>query len=111
MASAVMRSSGETVFLGSTDIVTGSDFDRIRITTDAKGRPAIFFTVNEAAAKKLSSTTSANAGKMIALVVDGVPQTAIPISGPFSDSFQVVGDFTDAEIAQFYKAVTGYNQP
>ncbi len=111
LVSAVMRSSGDEVFLDSANIAVSSDFEKIWITTDARGRPAISFIVSDSAAQKLSSITAANSGKMIALVVNGVPETAIPIASPFSKTFQVTGDFSESETLRFYQAVTGYDRP
>ena len=111
MAPALMRTTGETLFVDSADIVTGPDFERIWITTDKTGRPSVMFKVNEAAAKKLGFATAENLDKMMAIVVNGVPETAVPISAPFSDSFQINGRFSKDQIQQFHRAVTGYANP
>lgn len=109
MSLETMRTSGEEIYVFSSDIVVGSEFTSIHRTYDEKGRPAMSFQVTKEAAVKLSKTTSDNVGTFIALVIDGVPESAVPIVSPFSDTFQITGDFTDADIDQLYSAVTGYD--
>ena len=110
MVAQTMRDTGETVYVSSQDIVIGTDFERIDVMIDSRGKNAMSFTVNIIAGERLSRATRNNVGGLIAMVVNGTPASSTPITSEFSSSFLISGDFSETELDQFYTAVTGYQR-
>lgn len=109
MTETTLRSSGELLFLDSQDIVAGPDFVSVLKTFDETGRPAIVLRLNKSAGKRMGEVTSENQGKMIVMVINGVPELAIPIPETFDNEFLLTGSYTMDEIDQMYSLITGYD--
>jgi protein-export membrane protein SecD len=76
-------------------VVTGSDIEAARPTTDEFSKPAVALTLRRDAVAKMSAMTSANVGKLLAIVLDdrvtsapviqeAIATTEIRITGTFS---------------------------
>ncbi len=109
MTETPIRSTGESIFLDAQDVVAGADFESVRKTLDEKGRPAIALRVNETAGKRMRDVTAENQGKMIAMVVAGVPELVLPVAEPVGHEFWLTGSYTNDEIDRIWSAITGYD--
>ena len=51
---------------------------------------------------------SDNQGKVMVMVINGVPELAIPIPEHFDNEFLLSGSYTGDEIVQMHSLITGY---
>ncbi|MDE1977480.1 MAG: protein translocase subunit SecD, partial [Elusimicrobia bacterium] len=85
------------LYLLSKDVaLTGANLDNARVDTGGDyGMPEVAFTFKPDAAQKFSNLTAANVGKDLAIVLDGVVQTAPVIKGRIPGGHGVIeGNFT-----------------
>ena len=108
MTETKLRSAGESLFLASQDIVAGPDFESVLTTFDEKGRPGIVLRVNESAGNRMREVISDNQGTVMVMVINGVPELAIPIPEHFDNEFLLSGSYTGDEIVQMHSLITGY---
>jgi len=104
------RSSNHTAYLNPNEIANGTDFDDIYIGADEKGRPMLYLSVNESAAKRIAAATSNGNAELMAITIGGIPEIALPVTESFSRKFVISGTFSKPEIAQLYTAITGYEK-
>ncbi len=86
-----------SLYLLSNDVpLTGANLDNARVDTGGDyGMPEVAFTFKPDAAQKFSNLTAANVGKDLAIVLDGVVQTAPVIKGRIPGGHGVIeGNFT-----------------
>ncbi|HVA67139.1 MAG TPA: protein translocase subunit SecD [Elusimicrobiota bacterium] len=87
---------GSLYLLNSDVPLTGANLDNARVDTGGDyGMPEVAFSFKPAAAEKFSNLTAANVGKDMAIVLDGVVQTAPVIKGRIPGGHGVIeGNFT-----------------
>jgi len=71
--------------------VSGRDIRDARVSRDQYGAPAVFFRLNREGADKFKSTTQEHKGDNLAIVLDGVVQTAPTIRDVIYDSGTISG--------------------
>ena len=80
--------------------VTGRDLRNARSTLDEYNQPAVTFTLNTEGVSKFSVVTRENVGKQLAIVLDGLVQSAPVIETPIpSAEARITGRFTQQEVS------------
>jgi preprotein translocase subunit SecD len=74
--------------------VTGADLKDARVSQGELGMPAVSFEFDRRGAKEFGKLTEANIGNALAIVLDGVVQSAPVIRSRITDRGQITGDFT-----------------
>ncbi|HVC08669.1 MAG TPA: protein translocase subunit SecD [Elusimicrobiota bacterium] len=92
----VAGKDGALYLLNSDVPLTGANLDNARVDTGGDyGVPEVAFSFKPDAAEKFSNLTAANVGKDLAIVLDGVVQTAPVIKGRIPGGHGVIeGNFT-----------------
>ncbi|HTL18349.1 MAG TPA: protein translocase subunit SecD, partial [Patescibacteria group bacterium] len=68
------------------------------LSRDNLGRPQITFTLDSASADTFGRITTANVGRLLAIILDGELQTAPRINSPITEGRgEITGDYTEAE--------------
>jgi preprotein translocase subunit SecD len=81
--------------------VTGSELDSARVETGGNGLPNVAFKFKPEGAKAFGDLTTANVGKNLAIVLDGVVQSAPVIRGPIRGGSGIIeGTFSMEEARQ-----------
>jgi preprotein translocase subunit SecD len=84
---------------GQPKAVTGEYLEDAHMTLDLQDRNAISFSFNAKGAKRLEELMSKNKGRLMAIVLDGVVQSAPNIQEPItSGAGLITGDFTWEEV-------------
>ncbi len=76
------------------------------LSTDALGRPSMYWEVMERDRDALRELTGSNVGRTIAAVVDGRVVTMANIAAPLDGSAQIQGDFDLADVEAMILALT-----
>lgn len=77
--------------------VTGADLQDARVARDEMNLPAVSFEFDRNGAKRFGTLTEANIGNPLAIVLDGVVQSAPVIRSRITDRGQITGNFTADE--------------
>jgi preprotein translocase subunit SecD len=78
--------------------ITGNDLANARVTQDEIGLPAVGFTLKSQGVAKFSKVTGENVGRQLAIVLDGMVQTAPRIEGRISQpDARITGSFSQQE--------------
>lgn len=78
--------------------ITGTDLANAKMTQDELGLPAVGFTLKNAGVTKFSKVTGENVGRQLAIVLDGVVQSAPRIESRISQAeARITGQFTAQE--------------
>jgi preprotein translocase subunit SecD len=81
-------------------VITGNDLRNAKSTIDSIGQPAVGFTLNSAGVTKFSRVTSANVGRLLAIILDNRVQSAPVIESAITTpDAQITGTFTQREVA------------
>ena len=98
---------GETSFylVDRTPMITGRDFKNVRAGVDVNDVPNIEFTLNEAGGETLARGTRRNVGRRLAIVLDGVVQSAPVIQGEIRESGEINGRFTREEAEELARVL------
>ena len=80
-------------------VVSGRDLKTARPSLDENNRPAVSFTLTQAAASRFGNYTGANIGKYLAIVLDKRVVSAPVIEGKITDEGRIAGNFTQQEAA------------
>ncbi len=90
---------GKTFYLvRKVSAITGNDLSNAKITQDELGLPAVGFTLKSGGVTKFSNVTGANVGRQLAIVLDGMVQSAPRIEGRIAQpEARITGTFTPAE--------------
>jgi preprotein translocase subunit SecD len=91
--------SDEVYILKRVSEVAGNDFRDAQPSQDENGRPDITFNLTTAAGDRFYAFTSANVGKMMAIVLDNRIREAANIENGIRDSGRIVGGFTQDQAA------------
>jgi preprotein translocase subunit SecD len=83
---------------GHPKAVTGEYLRNAYATLDPKDREAIGFELNPDGASRLKDVTSANKGRELAIILDGVIRSAPNVEGPIGATGIISGDFTRQEV-------------
>jgi len=78
-------------------VVAGNDFRDAEPSQDENGRPDITFNLTSAAGDTFYAFTSANTGKMMAIVLDDRVREAATIQSAIRDSGRITGGFSQEE--------------
>jgi protein-export membrane protein SecD len=78
-------------------IVTGRDIARARPSRDTANRPAVSFTMTGPGAERLKRGTTANVGRLLAIVFDNVVRSTPRIDAPIAGAGEITGGFTETE--------------
>ncbi len=78
--------------------VSGQELRSARPTLDQMNRPAVSFTLNQQGARIFGNVTSQNIGRQLAIVLDGLVQSAPTIEGRITSDGQITGVFTQEEV-------------
>ncbi|MCE9527238.1 MAG: hypothetical protein K8R36_14420 [Planctomycetales bacterium] len=73
-------------------------FQNAAVGQDESQRPCLHATLNKDGASRMAKFSSANIKRQLAVIVDGVAISAPTIQSPFSDRFQITGDFDEDEL-------------
>ncbi len=97
----VAQEGGSQFYLVSKiPVITGTDLRNAKSTIDTIGQPAVGFTLNSGGVSKFSRVTSANVGRLLAIILDNRVQSAPVIEGPITTpDAQITGTFTPREVA------------
>jgi preprotein translocase subunit SecD len=80
-------------------VVSGRDLKTARPSLDENNRPAVSFTLTQAAATRFGNYTGANIGKYLGIVLDKRVVSAPVIEGKINDEGRIAGNFTQQEAA------------
>ena len=80
-------------------VVSGRDLKTARPSLDENNRPAVSFTLTQAAASRFGNYTGANIGKYLGIVLDKRVVSAPVIEGKITDEGRIAGNFTQQEAA------------
>ncbi len=79
--------------------VTGRDLRNAKPTIDERNLPAVSFTLNSEGVAKFSRVTAANVGRRLAIILDGVVQSAPVIESAISSAdARITGSFSQQEV-------------
>src|SRR5690606_3628842 len=79
--------------------VTGRDLRNAKPTIDERNLPAVSFTLNSEVVAKFSRVTAANVGRRLAIILDGVVQSAPVIESAISSAdARITGSFSQQEV-------------
>ena len=92
--------SGTTVYylLRKAAAVSGKDLRSARPSLDQNGRPAVSFTLSQAAGAEFGKITSENIGRSLAIELDGRVQSAPRLDGRITTDGQIYGSFTQQDV-------------
>jgi preprotein translocase subunit SecD len=94
------QAGGDQVFiLKRISEVAGNDFRDAQPSTDENGRPDITFNLTTPAGDRFYAFTSANIGKMMAIVLDDRVREAATIQSGIRDTGRITGGFTADQAA------------
>jgi preprotein translocase subunit SecD len=91
---------GETLYVRPEVALGNSDIRTVIATKDEAGQPAIDIIFTDNGVKKMQELSGANAGKRLAVLVDGTLLFAPYIMGPISDRHAVVTGALDSQKVQ-----------
>ena len=91
---------GGTVYylLRKAAAVTGRDLRSARPSLDQNGRPAVSFTLSQAAGANFGKITGENIGRDLAIELDGRVQSAPRLDGRITTDGQIFGSFTQQDV-------------
>ena len=78
--------------------VTGRDLRNARQSLDDNNQPAVGFTLSNEGGRKFGNVTGANIGRQLAIILDGVVQSAPRIDGRITTDGRIFGSFTNEEV-------------
>jgi preprotein translocase subunit SecD len=78
--------------------VTGRDLRNARPTLDENNQPAVSFTLNNEGGRKFGAVTGDNVGRQLAIILDGVVQSAPRIDSRITTDGRITGSFTNEEV-------------
>ncbi len=78
-------------------VITGKDIKTARRSTDEYKQPAVSFTLNAEGARRFEKATGENIGRQLAIILDGVVQSAPVIESKIYDQGIIRGRFTAEE--------------
>lgn len=78
--------------------VTGKDLQNVFRTSGTRGEPAVGFTLKGAGANRFFDLTSKNVQRRLSIILDGQVKSAPGLNSAISDSGQISGDFSQAEL-------------
>ena len=81
-----------------TQEVTGKDLQNVYRAPGSRGEPAVGFTLKGAGATRFFDITSKNVRRRLAIILDGQVKSAPVLNSAISDSGQITGDFSQAEL-------------
>jgi preprotein translocase subunit SecD len=100
-ASDILNPGGapETVYylVRQVAAVTGRDLRTARPSLDEFNQPAVSFSLNRDGARKFGDVTGQNVGSNLAIILDGLVQTAPQIQSRITDEGRISGNFTQQE--------------
>jgi preprotein translocase subunit SecD len=79
--------------------ITGRDLRNAKPTLDELNLPAVSFTLNNEGAAKFSRVTGENVGRQLAIILDGLVQSAPRIESRIEREGRITGSFTQQEAA------------
>jgi preprotein translocase subunit SecD len=87
-------------------VITGRDLKNARMGVDPQtNAPDIQFSLNPQGAEKFKRATGANIGRQLAIILDGVVESAPTIQGQISSEGQITGRFTTEEADELAKVL------
>ena len=87
-----------TYLLKKAATITGNDLANAKVTQDEIGMPAVGFTLKSQGVAKFSKATGENVGRQLAIVLDGVVQSAPRIENKISQpDARITGSFSPQE--------------
>ncbi|HEX4346160.1 MAG TPA: protein translocase subunit SecD [Vicinamibacterales bacterium] len=91
---------GGTVYylLRKAAAVSGRDLRSARPSIDQNGRPAVSFTLSQAAGAEFGKVTGENIGRDLAIELDGRVQSAPRLDGRITTDGQIFGNFTQQDV-------------
>ncbi len=78
--------------------VTGKDLQNVYRAPGSRGEPAVGFTLKGAGATRFFDLTSKNVQRRLSIILDGQVKSAPVLNSAISDSGQITGDFSQAEL-------------
>jgi preprotein translocase subunit SecD len=78
--------------------VTGRDLRNARPSLDDNNQPAVGFTLSNEGGRKFGNVTGSNIGRQLAIILDGVVQSAPRIDGRITTDGRIFGSFTNEEV-------------
>ncbi len=79
-------------------VITGRDLRNARSSSDQFGKPTVVFELTPEGGDIFGTETSANVGRSLAIILDGVVQSAPTINERISDRGQITGSFTREQV-------------
>ena len=95
--SATGQGGDQVWVLKRLSVVAGNDFRGAEPSTDENGRPDISFNLTSTGGDKFYAYTSANVGKMMAIVLNNRVRSAANIQSAIRDSGRLTGSFGEQE--------------
>ena len=81
-----------------TQEVTGKDLQNVFRSPGSRGEPAVSFTLKGEGATRFFDLTSKNVQRRLSIILDGQVKSAPNLNTAISDSGQITGDFSQAEL-------------
>ena len=78
--------------------VSGKDLQNVYRAPGSRGEPAVGFTLKGTGANKFFDLTSRNVKQRLSIILDGQVKSAPVLNSAISDSGQITGDFSQAEL-------------
>ena len=94
----------ETIFLDPLPVLTHKDIYYVAPNQDESDRFSISISVSPESGKRLRKFTKAHIGRLMVVVVNGVPKHSLLIEGEFSERILISGY---EEVAELYDQITG----
>ena len=112
LVEAIVKQSGETIWLHESAVATSRDVRTAKATRSSDGllyEVAVTFTKH--GASRLAEATAKNIKERIALIVDGRVLMAPTILSPFSSVAQLAGNFTKDDAEQLASRISPAGRP
>jgi preprotein translocase subunit SecD len=94
----------ETIFLDPLPVLTSEDIYFVAPNQDEGDHFSLSISVLPESGKRLRKFTKAHIGRLMVVVVNGVPEHSLVIEGEFSDRFLISGY---KDVAELYDQITG----
>jgi preprotein translocase subunit SecD len=86
-------------------IITGRDLKSARAGVDSSNAPDVDFSLTPAGADKFGRATNANVGRRLAIILDGIVESAPVINSKITDSGTITSHFTREEAEELAKVL------
>jgi preprotein translocase subunit SecD len=86
-------------------VVTGLDLKTARVGVDQYNQPAVHFSLNPRGAAKFSDFTGRNINRRLAIILDGVVESAPTIQSRIRDQGEITGRFTPEQADELSKVL------